>query len=690
MLQKEMLVLMIKQWLNSVFSNSFKWYFTGKKIFCIFLITLLSTVCLANASEPGEGYQKNLKDLGLDELMNIEVATVYGASKYEQKVTEAPSSVSIVTADEIKKYGYRTLADILRSLRSFYVTYDRNYSYLGVRGFGRTGDYNSRFLVLVDGHRINDNVYDSVSIETGFILDIDLIERIEVVRGPSSSLYGSNAFFAIINIITRSVQNLHGVEASGEAGSFDTYKGRLSFGNKFGNGVEMIFSGSLFDSKGQDLFFKAFNDPATHNGIAQGCDYDRNYSLFSKLSYHDFTLEGAYVSRTKGIPTASYETDFNDPRNRTIDESGYVDLKYEHVFQNQLRIIGRLFYDVYKYHGDYIYSGVVNKDFAKGEWWGGEVMVNKTLWERHNLTIGAEYQVNPKQNQWNFNEEPFEMLLDDKRKSERWALYIQDEFKVLKNLILNAGVRYDQYDKFGGSTNPRLALIYSPFETTAFKLLSGTAFRIPNVYELYYNVLPQKGNPDLKPEEITTYELVYEQYFGKAIRMTLTGFYNKITDLIDSWIDPTDNLLVFKNIDEAKAEGLEVEFEGRWESGLKGRISYTFQNVKDERTGETPVNSPEHLAKFNLIVPLIHDKVFTGMEVQYTSKRKTLAGKDIDDFFVTNVTVFTQKFLKGLEISGSVYNLFDKKYRDPGSGEHRQDSIEQDGRSFRCKLTYTF
>jgi len=691
MLPKKMLVLVIKRWLTPVFSNSFKWCLSGKKkIIYIFLITLLSTVCLANASEPGEGYQKNLKDLSLDELMNIEVATVYGASKYEQKVTEAPSSVSIVTADEIKKYGYRTLADILRSLRSFYVTYDRNYSYLGVRGFGRTGDYNSRFLVLVDGHRINDNVYDSVSIETGFILDIDLIERIEVVRGPSSSLYGSNAFFGIINIITRSGQDLHGVEASGEAGSFDTYKGRFSFGNKFGNGVEMIFSGSLFDSKGQDLFFKEFNDPATHNGIAQGCDYDRNYSLFSKLSYHDFTLEGAYVSRTKGIPTASYETDFNDPRNRTVDESGYMDLKYEHDFQNQLRIMGRLFYDVYKYYGDYIYSGVVNKDFAKGEWWGGEVMVNKTLWERHKLTIGAEYQVNSKQNQWNFNEDPFEMLLDDRRQSERWALYIQDEFKVLKNLILNAGVRYDHYDEFGGTTNPRLALIYTPFEKTAFKLLYGTAFRIPNVYELYYSVSPQKGNPDLKPEGITTYELVYEQYLGKTIRMTFAGFYNRITDLIDSQKDRTDKLWVFKNADKIKAKGFEAELEGHWESGLKGRISYTFQNVKDEGLGETPVNSPKHLAKFNLIMPLIHDKVFTGMEVQYTSKRKSLAGNYTEDFFVTNVTVFTQKLLKGLEISGSVYNLFDKKYRDPGSGEHRQDVIEQDGRSFRCKLTYTF
>ncbi|HKZ57126.1 MAG TPA: TonB-dependent receptor [Thermodesulfovibrionales bacterium] len=658
--------------------------------FVALLLTFLLTVCLASAGEPVDDLQRDLKDLSLEELMKVEVATVYGASKYEQKVTEAPSSVSIVTADEIKKYGYRTIADILRSLRSFHVTYDRNYSYLGIRGFGRTGDYNSRFLILIDGHRINDNVYDSTLIETGFILDVDLIDRIEVIRGPGSSLYGSNAFLGVLNIITKKGQHLSGVEVSGEAGSFDAYKGRLSLGNRFDNGLEIILSGSIFDSQGQDLFFKEFDDPANNHGISQGCDYDRNYNLFSKLSFLDFTIEGAHVSRTKGIPTAAFSTDFNDPRNRTIDELGYLDLRYEHDFRDKSRIMARLFYDVYEYKGDYIYAGIVNKDFTKGEWWGGEAMLSKTLLERHRLILGAEYQKNSRQNQRNVNEDPFEVLLDDRRKSERWALYLQDEFTILENLIFNAGVRYDRYDNFGGSTNPRLALIYHPFETSTFKLLYGSAFRIPNVFELYYTVFPMKGNPDLEPEEIKTYELVYEHYFGKAIHTTLTGFYNKITNLIDSTIDPADDLLVFRNAGEVEMKGFEAELGGKWESGLEGRISYSYQDIKNKQNDETPVNSPRHLAKLNLIVPLIHDKVFTGMEVQYTSMRKTLADRYTGDFFVANVTVFSQKLLKGLEVSGSVYNLFDKKYEDPGSGEHLQDSIEQDGRNYRIKLTYQF
>ena len=145
---------------------------------------------------------------------------MYGASAYLQKVTEAPSSVTIVTAEQIRRYGFRTLADVLRSVRGFYVTYDRNYSYVGVRGFSRPGDYNARVLLLIDGHRLNDNVFGSALIGSEFPLDIALIERLEIIRGPSSSLYGTSAFFAVINVITRDTQQVRGTEIAGAAEQF--------------------------------------------------------------------------------------------------------------------------------------------------------------------------------------------------------------------------------------------------------------------------------------------------------------------------------------------------------------------------------------------------------------------------------------------------------------------------------------
>ena len=145
----------------------------------------------------------DLAEMSLEQLMDIPVLTVVTASKREQTTTQAPAQASVVTADDIRKYGYRTLADILRSAPGFYITYDRSYGFIGVRGFGRPGDYGGRVLLLVDGHRMNDPLYDTVAVVNDFIVDVDLIERVEIIRGPGSALYGNNAFFAVVNVITK-------------------------------------------------------------------------------------------------------------------------------------------------------------------------------------------------------------------------------------------------------------------------------------------------------------------------------------------------------------------------------------------------------------------------------------------------------------------------------------------------------
>ncbi len=198
--------------------------------------------------------------------MDVPVRTVYSASMRTQTLAEAPASVTIITADEIQKYGYRTLADILKSVRGFYVSYDRNYDYLGIRGFSRTGDYNSRVLLMVDGHRINDNVYDSAAIGTEFILDVDLIDRVEIVRGPASALYGSNAFFGVINVITRSGAQLKGGEVAAGAGSFYSWQARATYGGKFWDNGEYLFSISRYMTPGQELHFQEFDTPPSHPG----------------------------------------------------------------------------------------------------------------------------------------------------------------------------------------------------------------------------------------------------------------------------------------------------------------------------------------------------------------------------------------------------------------------------------------
>ena len=175
----------------------------ARHLLCGCILALLAGPAYAQARPDTSTPKQDLTDKSLEELMKIDVASVTGAAKHEQRVTEAPSSVTILTAADIRTFGWRTLGEALRSVRGFYATYDRNYSYLGVRGFARPTDYNNRVLFLIDGHRLNDNVYDAAYIGTEAPIDLDLVERIEVIRGPGSSLYGSSAFFGVVNIITR-------------------------------------------------------------------------------------------------------------------------------------------------------------------------------------------------------------------------------------------------------------------------------------------------------------------------------------------------------------------------------------------------------------------------------------------------------------------------------------------------------
>lgn len=676
------------------------WHFLAGIVVVLFWIFGPAGVSAASGG-PASGASLDLTEMSLESLMNV---SVYSASKYEQKATEAPSSVSVVTADEIRKYGYRTLADILRSLRSFYITYDRNYSFIGVRGFAPPGDFNTRLLLLVDGHRINDGVYDTAAVGTEFILDVDLIDRVEVIRGPNSSLYGSNAFFGVINVITRRGKDLKGIEASGEAASQEAFKGRATYGNRFDSGLEVLFSGSVFRSEGRDLFFPEFNDPATNNGIAEKKDGDKFHSFFSSLAYRDFTLQAAYVSREKTIPTGSYGTVFNDPRNRTVDDRYYMDLKYDRNFDEKTSFTGRVFYDWYGYRGDYVFSDntvnpvppydYVNKDDTRNRWWGGEAKLTRKMFSTHGLIAGIEYRDYFEQEQLNFDADPFSNRLDDKRSTRVWAIYLQDEFEIAKGLILNAGVRHDRYSTFGGTTNPRVALIYNPRPKTTLKLLYGKAFRAPNVFEMFYTDggFTQKTNPGLHPEKIETVEGVVEQSIGDHLRLLAAGYSYKIKDLITQETDNTDPLnplLVYNNTPAVHARGVETELNGRWANGLEGRAGYTYQETKDDHGGRL-VNSPRHLAKLNLIAPLLADKVFAGGETQYMSKRTSLLGATARACYIVNLTLYGRNLVKGLDGSVSAYNLFNYGYGDPTGNKTPEDILPQDGRSFRAKLTYRF
>ena len=637
----------------------------------------------------------DLTSLSLEDLMKIQVPVVYSASKFEQKATEAPSSTTVITSDDIKRYGYRTLSDILASVQGYYVTYDRNHDFLGTRGVN-LGDFNSRFLLLVNGHRVNDDLSDAAYIDTAFILDVDLIDRVEIIRGPGSVLYGNNAFFGVINVITRQGKQINGAEASGTYGSYDEYSGRVTLGDQFKNGFQYLLSGTFYNSDGPDsLFYPQFNTPSQNNGIAHHMDNDGFGSFFGSLNYLDFTVEGGYINREKRNPTAQYDTTFNDPRQQTTDDRSYATLKYDHKFEEGADISADVYYDRSDSQIGYpeppgtpAPGQLFYEEQETGEWAGGEVQVNQKIWDRHVITVGAEYRNDFKLEDHEFQPATGADVYDRTGHRQNYGIFGQGDFEVVTNLHLNAGVRYDQYSHFDSSWSPRVALIYNPFEQSTFKLIYGTAFRDPNFLELSD---PRFQNID--PEKITSYEIVYEQGIGKYLRSSLSGYYNQMDDLIDFLNSSYTNF-------NADTLGVELALEGKWEHDIRTRLSYTLQHTEDRDTDVGLPDSPTHLVKFNVSAPVFRDKIFAGLEVQYNSSSHTaytdlssgdtLRGPDSPGYVVVNFTLFSQNLVKNLDTSVSIYNLFNNQYDEPATRFHLQNVIQQDGITFRLKITYHF
>lgn len=636
-----------------------------------------------------------LADLSLEQLLNVEVVT---ASRFPQKPSEAPSMVSVITAEDIRTYGYRTLADLLRSVRGLHVSNDRNYSYLNPRGFSGADDYNSTVLLLLDGYRLNENVYGGAYIGTEFILDVDLIERVEYMAGPGSAVYGSNAFYGVVNVISRRGASIGGVEASAGVASYGTTRGRLSYGERQKSGLDVLVSASGYGSEGQNLRFPEFS--SINNGVAENLDDDHARQFFLRLNSAALTFEAGYSNRTKAIPTASFYQAFNAPGSRTTDGQQFINLRYDGKLAPTLDLATGIHYGRYDYTGYYQYpASVSNKDITVGEWWGTDLRLQSRAFEHHKLIAGLEYRNDFRREQQNFDLNPYFLYLQDEHGKRSYGVYAQDEWALGKGTLLNVGLRHDGASEGRGSTNPRIALIQKLGSATTAKILYGTAFRAPNAYELYYATAGGSylTNPNLKPETIATSEASVEHYFGGNLRITGSLFSYRTRDMIT--LVPVGPDFQFQNLDRVSTRGAEAEVEYRWAGGGRLRASYTRQEAVDDTTDQQLKDSPRHLAKLNFGVPVFNGNWRAGIEVQYVGEQHNYLGTRIDDATVANLTLSTDRLWKNLDVSASVYNLFNRKIADPALPEHQDSTtptplqlqqIVQDGRNYRLKLTYRF
>ncbi len=648
------------------------------------------------APPPGDAASADVADLSLEQLMQVQVT---GASKFAQNAMEAPAAVTVLTQDDIKRFGYRTLAEILNSARDFYTVNDGGYTYAGVRGFSRPGDYNDRLLLLIDGHRTNENIYGSALIGTEEILDVDLIDHVEIIRGPASSLYGTNAFFGVINVITRKTSDFKNGEASGSYGSLDTESGRLTLTHHFTNGLEVLISGSILESSGhRRLYFKEYNAPETNYGVAQDLNFDRPRTAFARLNWGDFTLEGSYLWRERALANGGYGVAFDDPRNRQRDMLSYIDLSYAHDFSGW-EASARASFDEYSYRGYFptdntLADGssqlVLNEDDIQGKWLRAEANLTHKFGESHRVTLGADLQDNIQQDLRNYDLDPYVLYGNVRQRSLEYGIFAQDEFRLTRMLTLNGGLRYDWYEQFGSTFNPRAAVIFQPQKETSVKLLFGRAFRAPNANEAYYQANNSDSNPGLRPEHIQTWEAVLEQKLDSHLSLTLDTFYNHITDLISQETNATTGHTFYASADSADTHGISAEIDGQWEQGIRTRASYTWQETHDGSSGAELTNSPRNIAKLNVVAPFFSDKASLGLELQYVSPVRVAVAQNTQGYFVTNLTLFTHNIVDHLEVSASVYNLFDEHYGYPAGPSFLEETLPAEGRSFRLKATYTF
>ena len=623
----------------------------------------------------------DLTELSLEQLMAIPVV---GASKYEQKQIEVAAAVSVITREEIRTFGWRTLGQALASLPGLYTTYDRIYTYLGARGFSLPGDFNTRLLITINGMRVNEATYDSALVGHEFPLDVDLIERIEFIPGPGGAVYGQNAMFGVVNVITRTGVGVDGAElAASYLSPQAAGKGRASWGKVFDNGVDMLLSVSGLDADGEDRFYN-YGDGVS--GKAAGLDGERDQEVFAHVARGPWSFDLVYGDREKDDPTARYQTDPFVSGQTKRDEQLLTQLQYSDSFAgNRLHVLARVFLGEYRYDGVYSY-GTEYRSTVSSSWRGAELRLLSTELAAHKLMVGLEVQDNTRKEQ---GERDLANPTNDyviPGSGWRAGLYAQDEWAIADTLTATLGLRADRSSVTGTQLSPRVGLIWQATPATTLKGLYGRAHREPNSYERdYYYPDLQLPNPALGGETIDTLELVLDHRIASDLALRGSVFHWTMRDII-AW---DQSSLQFQSGGEVKASGLELSGDKTWSWGGRLRGSISYQDVA-YGNGAGLDNSPLWLGKLNFSSPLPAVGLRLGYELQYSSKRQAVDGTDLGGYGLSNLNLIADRWAKGLDVSLGIYNLFDKHYQHPRADGNWTNALEQDGRSVRLKLVYRF
>ncbi|MDX1700962.1 MAG: TonB-dependent receptor [Melioribacteraceae bacterium] len=625
----------------------------------------------------------------INELLSIEVNEeryISSASKYAQTPEEAPSSISIISSKEIRAYDYQNLPQLLNAQKGIYISDDRSNLNVGFRGFGASN--NNRVLLLIDGHRLNPYQVDYAPI-LSFGLHLSNFEKVEIVRGPGSTLYGSNAVHGVINLITKKEKDSYIPIITANYGSNNSKYLGLRAHKKITEDLSVSLFGNMFFTDGENYYFEEYDQSQSNNGIVNNLDGEEYSGLLAKLNFKDISATFFTSKYNKDVPTAPLSTEFNAPQNRFIN-SHMLDISWSSALSFDKNIYVNIFYDFNEYGTNLPFSFISDdiEFFGKTNSYGAKTQFIWDILPNNRLITGIEYQDNF-DSKYNYSIGNFE-LLDDKWSYKLFSLFFQNEFQLDASLSMYLGLRMDDFIGQDVVYNPRAGLVFTPFESHTFKLLYGQSFRAPNLIERNLeekNIAGLKSNNALKSEIIKTTELIWGYSISHNLKTTVSLYNYLMTDLINQVEDPIDDLLQYTNVGEVTARGVEGELSYTFNTG-SSYINYSYQNTTDIN-GNTIANSPTHLLKSGVRGKL-YGLINGSFEWIYESKRLTLFGDYTSPVHLLNVNFYTDRILGYLSLSFSVKNLLDQTIKHPTSKEFIQHSIVQPYRNYMINLSLDF
>ena len=658
-----------------------------------------------------KGEQSQLIDLSLTPLREVAAA-----SRFAESIEDAPSSVSIIDGQELRAFGYPTIAESLRGIRGFYLSNDHAYASAGIRGLGEPNDYGNRLLVLSDGQSMNDNLLNSSYIGSDGRVDLHDVDRIEVVRGPGSLLYGTGAFSGVVNLVPRAKDEPSSVHVEG--GTYDdaVVHARAGFHYNYSPRTGIMASLGGARSDGRDLAV-TLRDPAGGPAVqtASNVDYFRSFGTQGRAWTGDLTAQWSYHTRAQYIPVGVAGSVFNDSRTLYNDTRMMAEVRYEPRLSNAVSLMTRVHANRYVFHSEFAGNPVpapTSSENYYGTWLGAEARVAITPFgdpRKLRIVAGGEFQANPEATLGGTGAEG--VYLAVKAPYNFGAGYALVESSPTSWFRFSAGTRVDIYSNLGAIVVPRLALIFKPATGSTLKIMGGRAFRAPSIYERFYtDGLPgsatQIPGDELKrklalgPETIYQGEVEYSQRFKEDWVALVAAQLSYVQGIINTIPDGTiPNVIRYSNSPSpAISAGGEVELRREWRQGWMLSGTYGYQHaaytsrVDPSDANLRLINAPQHLASVRGVIPLVSDLASLGMRSTYEAPRRLSLGSDelTRGAIVADLTLSGNVKKFGVAYVIGMYNVFDARFVYPVTETNASRSLLQNGRTFLADLKVTY